>query len=62
MQQEPEGPYVYQLFGMQDKAQWATRRVYAIGGLPIETTVIGLTKDEANKVLVALVGVENAKR
>jgi hypothetical protein len=48
--QELKGPYIYQPFGMQDEVQWQARRIYGIAGLPL-TTVKGLTRTEAEKIL-----------
>ena len=54
----PEGPYIYQPYGMQDQKHWDAGRIYAIGGLDWRATVKGLTKDEAQKILAALKGTE----
>jgi len=55
MSDQPKGGiYVYQPFGMQDRARWEAGRVYGIGGLPIEATCQGLTKAEAEAVRDAL--------
>ena len=51
---EPKGPYIYQLFGMQDHAYGQTGRIFAIGGLSELTTLSGLTRVEAGLVLAAL--------
>lgn len=56
MKQEPDGPYIYQPFGMQDKENWKVKRIYGIGGLPYLAVISGLTKEEATKVLQALTG------
>lgn len=53
MNDEPTGPYIYQPYGMQDKDQWESKRVYAISGVPF-LIIKGLTKDEAEKVLAIL--------
>lgn len=52
----PQGPYVYQPYGMQDKAHWSAGRIYAIGGLDHLTTIKGLTKDEAARILALVKG------
>lgn len=52
----PDGPYIYQPYGMQHPAHWEAGRIYAIGGLDWLATVQGLTKDEARKILAALKG------
>ena len=54
--QEPDGPYIYQPYGMQDPKHWEAKRIYAIGGLNWLATVKGLTKEEAQKILAALKG------
>lgn len=53
-QHEPDGLYVYQPYGMQDKMQWMTQRIYAIGGLPMTTTISGLTREEADAICALL--------
>ena len=50
----PEGPYIFQPYGMQDEPYWTTGRIYAIGGLNLFTEIKGLTKEEANKILDVL--------
>lgn len=49
---EPKGPYVYQPYGMQDKPQWESGRIYGIGGHA--ATIKGLTKEEADAVCKVL--------
>jgi hypothetical protein len=39
---------------MQDKMQWKTQRIYAIGGLPMTTTISGILKREAEDILALL--------
>jgi hypothetical protein len=56
-EQEREGIYIYQPYGSQDRESWASGRIYGIGGLPIRTRVDGLTKEEAEAVLIALLRV-----
>lgn len=53
---EPDGPYVYQPFGMQDKAHWEANRVWGVSGVgdPFLTKIRGLTKEEATAVCDAL--------
>lgn len=51
---EPDGPYIYQPYGMQDAAHWSAERIYAVGGLSHLATVKGLTKAEAGRVMSAL--------
>lgn len=53
-QQEPEGLYIYQPYGIQDRAQWERGRIYGIGGLPLCARIDGLTKSEAEAILKAL--------
>ena len=55
----PEGPYIYQPFGVQNPEHWKSKRIYAIGGLSEFATVTGLSKDEANRILVGLNGEGN---
>ena len=53
-QAEPTGIYVYQPYGMQDRARWAAGRIFGVGGLPLGATVDGLTHAEAQAVKAAL--------
>ena len=53
-QQEPDGLYVYQPYGMQDKLNWMTQRIYAIGGLPMTATISGLLREEADAIVALL--------
>lgn len=49
---KPEGPYIYQPYGMQDEAQWACKRIFAIGSLGSNLIEIkGLKKSEADLLL-----------
>lgn len=52
-EQEPQGAYIYQPFGMQDKTHWKSGRIYGLGGLPMGTAIKGLTKPEAESMLSA---------
>lgn len=53
--EKPGGPYVYQPYGIQDGTErWETGRIYGVGGLPLLTTVKGLTKLEAEAIVAAL--------
>lgn len=54
--QKPDGPYVYQPFGMKERAHWDAepKRVYAVGGMDPLATVNGLTKYEAQTIVAAL--------
>jgi hypothetical protein len=52
---EPNGPYIYQPFGSVSNPEHdAVGRLWGIGGLHPLTTIKGLTRDEAAKVLDAL--------
>lgn len=53
-EQSRAGIYVYQPFGIQHPDKWKSGRIYGIGGLPMEATCHGLTKQEAEAVLDAL--------
>jgi hypothetical protein len=53
-QQELTGPYIYQPYGIQHRAQWESQRIYGIGGLHLLARIDGLTKDEAGAILDAL--------
>jgi hypothetical protein len=54
-QTAPNGPYIYQPFGMQHgKDRWLAGRIYGIGGLGPMVMISGLTKSEAEAVLRAL--------
>jgi hypothetical protein len=55
-QHEPEGLYIYQPFGIQNPVHWASGRIYGIGGMPLPTTLTGLTRPEAEAILAALSG------
>ncbi len=46
----PEGPYVYQPYGHQDKEHWQAGRIYGVGGVSELTTIDGLTKQEAQAI------------
>lgn len=49
---EPKGPYIYQPYGMQDEAHWASERIYAISGMDSNLMEIkGLKKREAELIL-----------
>jgi hypothetical protein len=50
---EPKGIYIYQPFGIQNKPQWESGRIYGVGGLPMGTIIEGLTKPEAESMLCA---------
>jgi len=52
--QEPDGPYVCQPFGMQDKGHWALKRIFGVSGVSLFATISGLTKEEAEIVKDAL--------
>lgn len=51
---EPEGPYVYQPFGIQHAEHWEAERIFAIGGFHQLATIEGLTRAEADAVVRAL--------
>jgi hypothetical protein len=54
-QQEPTGPYVYQPYGAvthPDRAK--TGRLYGVAGVDYAATIQGLTKDEAERIVIAL--------
>jgi DUF1009 family protein len=54
-QSEKKGIYVYQPYGIQDgKERWNLGLIYGVGGLPLHTTIKGLTKDGAERVAAAL--------
>lgn len=54
-QQAKAGIYVYQPYGVQDgKERWDSGRIYGVGGLPIEATCKGFTKQEAEAIVAAL--------
>jgi hypothetical protein len=55
-EQAKDGIYVYQPFGVQHPDKWKSGRIYGIGGLPMEATCHGLTKQEAEAVRDALIG------
>lgn len=51
----PEGPYVYQPFGMQDGAdRWKRGRIYGVGGVSFYAEIKGLTKAEAESIVRTL--------
>ncbi len=51
-------PYVYQPFGsVTHRNRAATGRLFAIGGLHAQTRIEGLTREEADAIVVALAGV-----
>jgi len=50
----PDGPYVYQPYGVQDVAHWKQGRLWGVGSVDRLATIKGLTKEEANAVLEAL--------
>lgn len=54
MNEEPKGPYVFQPYGVRDKAHWKAGRVYGVGGINPLMTITGLTKEEALRVIEAL--------
>lgn len=51
---EPDGPYISQPFGMQDKSHWESGRIYGVSGISLLTTIKGLTKEEAKIIVMAL--------
>jgi hypothetical protein len=56
MEAEPQGPYIYQPFGSVSHATHNDAgRLWAIGGLHHLARIEGLTKDEAKRVLEALI-------
>lgn len=50
-QSEPDGPYIYQPYGMQHREHWKAGRIYGIAGIDALTRIDGLTKDEATLIL-----------
>ena len=58
---EPQEPYVYQPFGMQDKEHWTTNRIYGVGGVPL-ATIKGVTKEAAEKIVEILKAEGKEKR
>ena len=51
----PKGVYIYQPFGIQDgKERWNLGLIYGVAGLPMHTTIKGLTKEGAERVAAAL--------
>jgi hypothetical protein len=63
MSNEPKKtPYIYQPFGIQNKAHWDAKRIYAVATDSMLTTISGLTKDEAERVLSVVAPVEERKR
>ena len=53
-EQEPKGPYIYQPFGTVSPNAERGARLYGIGGVSVGTTITGLTRDEAERILAAL--------
>ena len=53
----PKGPYLYQPYGRQDSEHWEAGRIYGVAGLEFRglAQIKGLTKEEANKILKALI-------
>lgn len=50
--QKPDGPYIYQPYGMQDKFHWGCGRIYGLDGLGSHLIEIkGLKKDEVKLLL-----------
>jgi NifU-like protein involved in Fe-S cluster formation len=49
-----ETPYIYQPFGINDKAHWDAGRIYAIAADSMLTEISGLTKPEAERILSAM--------
>jgi hypothetical protein len=60
---EPTEPYIYQPYGMQDKENWKTKRVYGVGGLA-SATIKGISKELAEKIVEWLKGerIRNERR
>ena len=54
MKEEPQGPYVYQPFGVFDKHYWKCGRIYGVAGVDLLARIDGLTKDEAHAVCDAI--------
>lgn len=52
---EPDKPYVYQPFGIQNSGHWKCGRIYAVAGLHSLAKIEGLTKPEAEAVRDALI-------
>jgi|GEM_PF-6158697 len=50
-QQEPESPYVYQPYG---SVEGRGERLWGVAGVSLSTTIMGLTKDEADAVATCL--------
>jgi hypothetical protein len=61
MNAEPTKPYVYQPFGMQDKAHWETKKIYAVGGIGELSVIKGISKELAEKI-VHLIEAENKRK
>jgi len=59
---KPDGPYVYQPFGMKEREHWNARRIYAVGGMDRLATLTGLTEGEAYSVVDALRGLTRLAR
>ena len=50
-EQEPTGPYVYQPYGaLTDPQHNEAGRLWGVSGVSMLTTIMGLTKDEAEAV------------
>ena len=50
----PEGPYVYQPYGsVSNLNPFDESRMYGIAGISLGTTIRGLKKDEAERMLAA---------
>lgn len=47
-------PYIYQPYGINDKDHWESGRIYAVATDSMLTTVSGLTKEEAEKIMTAI--------
>lgn len=58
MQEEPKEPYIYQPYGMQDKYYWDTKKIYGVAGCGLFTTIKGITKDQAEKIVEIMKGVD----
>ncbi len=53
MENEPTEPYIYQPFGMQDRAHWDAKAIYGIGGIGL-ATIHGISRELAEKILKLL--------
>ena len=57
-EREPDGPYVYQPFGpVSHPDRGKTGRLFGVGGLDMQATIQGLTREEAEAVVDALIKV-----